>query len=102
MERKNIWTTYTKQQLQELDSINEKYKACLDAGKTERECVDISIRMAEQAGYRNPGFLHPIEVYFLSCRLPIQLRLFLLKEGFPTLIIQVFQKSTPFPMRIIM
>ena len=53
MERKNIWTTYTKQQLQELDSINEKYKACLDAGKTERECVDISIRMAEQAGYRN-------------------------------------------------
>ena len=53
MERKNIWTTYSEQQLQELDSINEKYKACLDAGKTERECVEITIRMAEEAGYRN-------------------------------------------------
>lgn len=53
MERKNIWTSYSKEQLQELDGINEKYKACLDAGKTERECVELSIRMAEHAGYRN-------------------------------------------------
>lgn len=51
--KQNIWTTYNEQQLQELDSINEKYKTCLDSGKTERECVEISICMAEAAGYRN-------------------------------------------------
>ena len=50
MERKNIWTTYSEQQLQELDSINEKYKACLDAGKTERECVEITIRKVAPLG----------------------------------------------------
>lgn len=37
----------------ELDRINEKYKACLDAGKTERECVELGIRMAEEAGYQS-------------------------------------------------
>lgn len=53
MERKNIWNTYNKEQLMELDRINEKYKACLDAGKTERECVELGIRMAEEAGYQS-------------------------------------------------
>lgn len=53
MERKNIWSTYTAEQLQELDSINERYKKCLDAGKTERECVELSVRMAREAGYRD-------------------------------------------------
>ena len=33
--------------------MNELYKECLDAGKTERECVRISIEMAEKAGYKN-------------------------------------------------
>lgn len=37
----------------ELDRINEKYKSCLDAGKTERECVELGIRMAEEAGYQS-------------------------------------------------
>lgn len=53
MERKNIWSTYNKEQLEELDKINERYKSCLDAGKTERECVELSVRMAEEAGYRS-------------------------------------------------
>ena len=39
MDRKNAWNTYTKEQLAELNSINERYKSCLNAGKTERECV---------------------------------------------------------------
>ena len=34
MAGKNIWTTYNESQLAELDAINEKYKECLDAGKT--------------------------------------------------------------------
>ena len=53
MDRKNAWNTYTQEQLAELDSINEKYKSCLNAGKTERECVELAVSMAEKAGYRD-------------------------------------------------
>lgn len=51
--KENIWTTYDERQLAELNEISEKYKECLNAGKTERECVELSIRMAEETGYRN-------------------------------------------------
>ena len=51
--KENIWTIYDERQLAELNEISEKYKECLNAGKTERECVELSIRMAEEAGYRN-------------------------------------------------
>ena len=53
MNRINVWNTYDSKQLLELDEINERYKACLNAGKTERECVEISVAMAEEAGYQN-------------------------------------------------
>ena len=51
--KENIWTIYDESQLAELNEISEKYKECLNAGKTERECVELSIRMAEAAGYRS-------------------------------------------------
>ena len=51
--KQNTWTVYTNEQKQELKGITERYKACLDAGKTERECVELSVRMAEDAGYRS-------------------------------------------------
>ena len=41
MERKNIWNLYSDEQISELKEINDKYKRCLDAGKTERECVKL-------------------------------------------------------------
>lgn len=44
MERKSAWTKYKKKDLKELDRICESYKKYLDEGKTERECVKISIR----------------------------------------------------------
>lgn len=53
MDRKNVWETYTDEQLKELEKINEEYKKCLDLGKTERECVKISRQMLEEAGYQN-------------------------------------------------
>ncbi|MEF2765463.1 MAG: aminopeptidase [Mediterraneibacter sp.] len=53
MMKTNIWNTYSSDQLAELNEINERYKSCLNAGKTERECVELSIRMAEAAGYRS-------------------------------------------------
>lgn len=53
MERKNMWKEYSESQLAELNEINERYKVCLDAGKTERECVAVSVAMAEEHGYKN-------------------------------------------------
>lgn len=50
---KSLWEKYDECQLKELDEINEEYKKFLDNGKTERECVEISVAMAEKAGYRN-------------------------------------------------
>nr|WP_307999655.1 aminopeptidase [uncultured Merdimonas sp.] len=51
MDRENVWKGYTAQQMNELNRVNDKYKACLDAGKTERECVGIAVQEAEKAGY---------------------------------------------------
>lgn len=53
MNRKNVWGSYDDSQLQELEQISKKYKFCLDTGKTERECVELAIRMAKEAGYRD-------------------------------------------------
>ena len=53
MERKNVWTTYGETELKELHDISEKYKECLDKGKTERECVSLTVEMAEAAGYQS-------------------------------------------------
>ena len=53
MVRKNAWKTYSPVQLQELEQTNKKYKACLDAGKTERECIRLTVSMIEEKGYRS-------------------------------------------------
>lgn len=53
MERRNAWKTYTQEQLKELDQINDRYKACLDEGKTERECIRLTVKEIEKQGYRN-------------------------------------------------
>ena len=37
METTNLWKTYSEEQLQELQQLNEGYKTYLDKGKTERE-----------------------------------------------------------------
>lgn len=53
MERKNMWEQYTNEQQSELESLCNRYKECLDAAKTERECVKLGIQMAEENGYRD-------------------------------------------------
>lgn len=53
MERRNAWTTYNAEELKKLNAINEDYKKCLDAGKTERECIALTIERAEAAGCKN-------------------------------------------------
>lgn len=53
MERRNAWKTYTQEQLKELDQINDRYKVCLDEGKTERECIRLTVKEIEKQGYSN-------------------------------------------------
>ena len=53
MERKNAWLSYTKEELEKVDLLNQGYMQFLDAGKTERECVETIIDQAEKSGYVN-------------------------------------------------
>ena len=52
METKNTWKTYNDGQLKAVDTFADEYRSFLDAGKTERECVDLIVNMAEQQGYQ--------------------------------------------------
>ncbi len=53
MERNNAWLTYSTQDMEGLERINSSYKACLDEGKTERECVAVARRMAQEKGFKD-------------------------------------------------
>ena len=48
MENKNIWLTYSAKEKEELHKICELYKSWLDKGKTERECVELAVELAER------------------------------------------------------
>ena len=52
MERKNVWTTYSEKELEELEQLNDEYKEFLNRGKTERECAAVTIEMVKAAGYK--------------------------------------------------
>ncbi len=49
----NVWTTYSKADLKKVDKLSSDYIAFLNAGKTERECAEVLVAMAEKNGYRN-------------------------------------------------
>ena len=53
MKNENVWKKYGEKELKELHEINERYKNCLNLGKTERECVKLTVKMAKEAGYRD-------------------------------------------------
>lgn len=53
MERPNVWKTYTKKQIKELEKLNKHYREFLSECKTERECVKEIVKQAEAAGYAN-------------------------------------------------
>ena len=53
MDRKNAWTTYSREELDKLEQVNTEYKSCLDAGKTERECVTLAVEKAKAEGYKD-------------------------------------------------
>ncbi len=49
----NVWTTYSDEDIRELEKLSSEYMSFLDNGKTERECTDLLVEMAEKNGYRN-------------------------------------------------
>ena len=53
MERKNAWKNYTETDLNAVEDIAVRYRAFLDEGKTERECVTGAVKLAEAKGYRD-------------------------------------------------
>jgi len=53
MERNNIWTSYTKNDLKEMDNLCNSYKKYLSEAKTERICVEYAIKDAKKAGFKD-------------------------------------------------
>lgn len=51
MEKKNVWNSYSEEQLKEAEAFAREYMDFLDAGKTERECVDTLVNLIEKEGY---------------------------------------------------
>ena len=51
MERPNAWKTYSKTELKKLETVAQEYKDYISAGKTERECVTLTVNALEKAGY---------------------------------------------------
>lgn len=44
---------YETEELKKVDALNQEYRTFLNEGKTERECVKLAVKMAEEAGYRD-------------------------------------------------
>ena len=57
MEKINAWDTYSDQEMNNLKDINTQYLELLNRAKTERRCVEETIRLAEQHGYKNLDML---------------------------------------------
>ena len=52
MKTENAWEKYTKTQLEEVDALSRAYRAFLNHGKTERECVKQIVERVKEAGYK--------------------------------------------------
>ncbi len=53
MYAKNTWNKYKDNQYKDVMEFNEGYKHYISVGKTERACVNESIRLAKQYGFKN-------------------------------------------------
>lgn len=52
-EKKNTWLKYDEKELEKVMAYSEEYRKFISDCKTERECVEGSIRLAVKHGYRN-------------------------------------------------
>ena len=76
MERKNAWKSCDEAKLAQVNALCADYIKFISDCKTERECVEESIRLAEAAGYKNlndciqqpqPDEYFPLRTHALSC-----------------------------------
>lgn len=77
MERINAWKTYTAEEQSVITETANAYKKFLDNGKTERECVRETVRMAEALGFRelekSEGLKPGDKVYSVCMQKAVQL-----------------------------
>ena len=48
----NVWNTYNSEDIRNVNSFSRDYIDFLNKGKTERECTDLLVEMAEKHGYK--------------------------------------------------
>ena len=53
MKKESAWKKYNKEDLKQLEALSKDYMDFLNNGKTERECTELLIEMAEAHGYKN-------------------------------------------------
>ena len=53
MKENNAWNNYSEKDIVSLESLSRDYISFLSNGKTERECTDLLVEMAESNGYRD-------------------------------------------------
>ena len=53
MERPNAWKSYNQDELEKLEQVCADYRAFISENKTERECAQATVKLAEAAGYVN-------------------------------------------------
>ncbi|MDD6302920.1 MAG: aminopeptidase [Bacillales bacterium] len=53
MYSKNAWKGYSEEDFKKVMDFNEGYKAFLSKAKTERECVRLAVKEAEEKGFKN-------------------------------------------------
>lgn len=51
MERKSAWDAYDETELRKVEEVAGRYRRFLSEAKTERECVALAVKMAEENGY---------------------------------------------------
>ena len=59
MYSKNVWKTYSNDELEKVMSFAEGYKKFISQGKTERECVRLAVKEAEEAVEENTTIVPP-------------------------------------------
>lgn len=53
MERKNCWKEYSEKRIDKMEKYAKEYMHFLNHAKTERECIDTVVNMAEKEGYQD-------------------------------------------------
>ncbi len=59
---KNVIDEMSKEQKQEMEELCSEYRRFLDMGKTERECITVAVKMAEDNGYVNIDTVDKLKV----------------------------------------